>query len=139
MRFVDASVFLYAYLKPKKPLPPNVADMKRNARGIVARINAGEMVSTSLTHVSEVANILEAVMPLNESHKVTRDLIYANTVEVLEPSRENFFDAIEIAEESALGLNDAVAYVLMRTNGIEEIYSFDKHFDQLPDIRRLSR
>jgi len=139
MRFVDASVFLYAYLKPKKPLPPNVADMKRNARGIVARINAGEMVSTSLTHVSEVANILEAVMPLNESHKVTRDLIYANTVEVLEPSRENFFDAIEIAEESALGLNDAVAYVLMRANGIEEIYSFDKHFDQLPDIRRLSR
>jgi|SRR5208337_2934370 len=139
MRFIDASVFLYAYLKPKKTLPPNVADMKRNARGIVARINAGEMVSTSLTHVSEVANILEAVMPLNESHKVTRDLIYANTIEVLEPSRENFFDAIEIAEESALGLNDAVAYVLMRTNGIEEIYSFDKHFDQLPDIRRISR
>lgn len=74
-----------------------------------------------------------------ESHKVTRDLIYANTIEVLEPSRENFFDVIEIAEESALGLNDAVAYVLMRTTGIEEIYSFDRQFDQLPDSTRISR
>ncbi len=139
MRFVDASVFLYAYLKPKKALPPNVAEMKRNARGIVARINAGEAVSTSLTHVSEVANILEAVMPLNESHKVTRDLVYANTIDVLEPSRENFFDAIEVAEESAVGLNDAVAYALMKSNEIQEIYSFDRHFDQLPDIKRISR
>jgi hypothetical protein len=60
-------------------------------------------------------------------------------MEVLEPSRENFFDAIETAEESALGLDDAVAYALMRTKGIEEIYSFDRHFDQLPDIRRISR
>ncbi len=139
MRFVDASVFLYAYLKPKKTIPPNVAEMKRNAKGIVTRINAGEMVTTSLTHVSEVANILEAVMPLNESHKVTRDLIYANTIKVLEPNKQNFFDAIEVAEESAVGLNDAVAYALMRSNDIQEIYSFDRHFDQLPDIRRISR
>ncbi len=139
MRFVDASVFLYAYLKPKKAIPANVAEMKRHARGIVARINAGEMVSTSLTHVSEVANILEAAMPLNESHKVTRDLVYANTIEVLEPSKENFFEAIEVAEESAVGLNDAVAYVLMRSNEIDEIYSFDRHFDQLPDVKRISQ
>ena len=139
MKFVDASVFLYAYLKPKRAIPANVAQMKRNARGIISRINAGEMVSTSLTHVSEVANILEAVMPINESHKVIRDLIYVSTIEVLEPSRENFFDAIEVAEESAVRLNDAVAYVLMRSNEIGEIYSFDKHFDQLPDVKRISQ
>ncbi len=139
MRFVDASVFLYAYLKPKKAIPPSLAETKRNAKGIIARINAGEMVATSLTQISEVANILEAVMPLDGSRKVTRDLISANAIEVLEPRKENFLDAIEVAEDFSVGLNDAVAYILMRTNEIEEIYSFDSHFDQLPDIKRITR
>jgi len=137
MRFVDASLFLYAYLKPRKAVPDEVAEMKKNAKVIVKRINSGERVATSLTHVSEVANILEASMPIHESPMVMRDLIHSPTIAILEPSRENYVDAVEVAEEVSVGLNDGVAYVLMKENGIEEIYSFDRHFDRFKDVRRV--
>ena len=137
MRFVDASLFLYAYLKPRKAVPDEVAEMKKNAKVIVKRINSGERVATSLTHVSEVANILEASMPIHESHMVMRDLIHSPTIAFLEPSRENYVDAVEVAEEVSVGLNDGVAYVLMKENGIEEIYSFDRHFVRFKDVRRV--
>ena len=137
MRFVDASLFLYAYLKPRKAVADEVAEMKRNSKLIVKRINSGERVATSLTHVSEVANILEASMPIHESHMVMRDLIYSPTIAILVPSRENYVDAVEVAEEVSVGLNDGVAYVLMKENGIEEIYSFDRHFDRFKDVRRV--
>jgi hypothetical protein len=138
MRFVDASVFLYAYLKPKRPIPTGVAEMKRRARGILARITAGEVVSTGLIHLSEVANILEAVMSLDESRKIITDLFSSETIEVLDSVKRDFLDAIDIAEESNVGVNDGVACVLMRSNGIGEIYSFDSDFDRIPGIKRLT-
>jgi len=137
MRFVDASLFLYAYLKPRKAVSGEVAEMKKAARNIVKRIDSGEKVSTSLTHVSEVANILEASMPIYGSHQIMRDLVHSPTVSIFEPTRKNYMDAVEVAEELSVGLNDGVAYVLMKENGIDEIYSFDKHFDRFKDARRI--
>ena len=58
-------------------------------------------------------------------------------ISIFEPAREDYVDAVEVAEEVSVGLNDGVAYVLMRENGIEEIYSFDKHFDRFKDVRRV--
>src|SRR3990172_8300410 len=88
-------------VKPRgKPVADEVAEMKKNAKVIVKRINSGERVATSLTHLSEVANILEASMPIHESHTVMRDLIHSPTIAILEPSRENYVDAVEVAEEA---------------------------------------
>ncbi|MCK4474847.1 PIN domain-containing protein [Candidatus Bathyarchaeota archaeon] len=48
-----------------------------------------------------------------------------------------------VANESFLiydvGLNDAVASVLMKRGGIKEIYSFDAHFDKIEWVKRLTR
>ena len=114
-----------------------VAEMKRNAKAIMRRINAGEKAATSLVHLSEVANILEASMPVRKCHLVMRDLIHSPMISIFEPAREDYVDAVEVAEEVSVGLNDGVAYVLMRENGIEEIYSFDKHFDRFKDVKRV--
>jgi len=137
MRFVDASLFLYAYLKPRKVMSDEAAEVKQAAKTIVRRINSGEKVATSLTHLSEVANILEASMPIQSSHLIMHDLIHSPTISLLEPTKDNYVDAIQIAEEANVGLNDAVAYVLMKENEIEEIYSFDKRFDRFEDARRV--
>jgi len=45
--------------------------------------------------------------------------------------------AVSIAREKNVSANDALAYVCMRANGIREIYSFDRHFDQFSDITRM--
>jgi len=48
-----------------------------------------------------------------------------------------------LANESFLlygiGLNDAVASILMKQEGISEIYSFDTHFDKIAWIKRLTQ
>jgi predicted nucleic acid-binding protein len=137
LRFVDASVFLYAYLRPKRAVPNEIAEMKKASKAILRRIDTGEKVYSSLVHLSEVANILEAVLPVNESHSILRDLLYATTLILLEPTKGNYLDAIEVAQEAAVGLNDALAYVLMKAMDMKEIYSFDRHFDQFDDIKRI--
>jgi predicted nucleic acid-binding protein len=137
MRFVDASVFLYAYLLPKKAVPNEIAEMKKAARAILRRINTSEKVYSSLIHLSEVANILEAVTPVDESLKIMRDLLYATTLVILEPTNGDYLDAIEVAHEAGVGLNDGLAYVLMKATGVREIYSFDRHFDRFDDIERI--
>jgi hypothetical protein len=139
MRFVDASVFLYAYLRPKKAVPNEIAEMKKASRAILRRINDGEKVYSSLIHLSEVANILEAVMPINESWTIMRGLLYATQMVILEPTKDNYLDAIEVTGEAGVGLNDGLAHVLMKATGVREIYSFDRHFDRFDDIERICK
>jgi len=38
-----------------------------------------------------------------------------------------------------MSANDALAYLFMRSYGLKEIYSFDKHFDGLKDVVKLSK
>ena len=47
IRFVDASVFVHAYLKPRRELRPHEILIKKRARTIVSRINQGEPVLVS--------------------------------------------------------------------------------------------
>ena len=51
VRFVDANVFLYAYLKPKRKLKRHEAEIKKHAKNIVYKINKGEEVILSLIHI----------------------------------------------------------------------------------------
>jgi len=139
MRFVDASVFLYAYLRPRRAVSNDVAQMKKASKAILRRINADEKVYSSLIHLSEVANILEAALPVSESHKIMRDLLYTATIVTLEPTKSNYLDAIEVAQEATVGLNDALAYLLMKSSNVREIYSFEQHFDRFDDIKRIQQ
>jgi len=45
----------------------------------------------------------------------------------------------QVADKHAIGINDALAYETMKGNTIHEIYSNDKHFDNLPEITRILR
>jgi len=137
-RFVDASVFIYAYLKPRKPLTPEISKLKKAAQAIVKRINQGEPVTISLIHISEIANVLEARMPLKTSLEILTDLMTIENLRILEPTTELYQSAVEEAKIVNVGVNDALAYLLMKEKGITEIYSFDLDFDQMKDITRLA-
>lgn len=136
-RFVDASVFIYAYLKPKKPPTPEISKLKKDAQSIVKRINEGEPVITSLIHISEIVNILEARMPLKKSLEILTDLMTIDNLEILQPTVALYQSAIEEAKMVNVGVNDALAYFLMKKKGITEVYSFDLDFDRMKGIKRL--
>jgi uncharacterized protein len=138
LRFVDASVFLHAYLRPVKKPPPDIETLKGKARGIVRRISEGEEVTTSLVHMSEIANILEARAGLQVAVDILSGLFTLTNLIVLEPSRGSYELALEESMAHAIGINDTMASILMRGEGISEIYSFDKDFDKLKNLKRVA-
>jgi predicted nucleic acid-binding protein len=139
MRYVDASVFLHAFLKPKRILTSQEIQIKEDAKKIVRRINLGERVLISVIHVGEIANVLEDYLPLQEALEIERAVCFRDSVEIETVDTLVLTQALGEAERWNIGLTDALAYVLMKTKMVNEIYSFDRDFDRLNDIKRITR
>ncbi|MCS4541070.1 MAG: type II toxin-antitoxin system VapC family toxin [Euryarchaeota archaeon] len=137
MRFIDASVFVYAYLRPRRALPEDIATFKSSAKKIIERVENGEEVATTVVHLSEIANILEARMPLEQSLEVLSSIVLLNNITIEDVLGTGYIAAIEEALNFGVGVNDVIAARIMKKLRITEIYSFDKHFDKIPDIKRL--
>ncbi|KXB00465.1 hypothetical protein AKJ41_04070 [candidate division MSBL1 archaeon SCGC-AAA259O05] len=139
MRFVDASVFVHAYLKPKRELEPHEKEIKEGARKIIQRIEEGEEVSTSVVHLSETANILEGFFPLEKALSLESSILTKDNIRVMNVSRKDYLNAMGRALEEEKGLNDLLAYVLMKKEDQSEIYSFDGDFDEIEGIERIDK
>jgi predicted nucleic acid-binding protein len=131
-------VFVYAFLKPKRKLQPHEQKIKEAAKKIVTRINEGEETVTSVVHFSEICNVLEDHLPIQEACTLEKGLLLLENIAVQEVSEEHYLKALAIAEELQIGANDALAYVLMKEEGINRIYSFDKDFNEFKDIRTIT-
>ena len=131
MRFVDVNVFIYAVLKPRRKLNEKEQRIKDSAKKIFERINRGEEVVTTVLHLSEVANVLEDAVNLSFSVSFIRDILLKDNINVEDVSQEDYLRSVMLAEERKVSLNDALAYIVMKRKGIEEIYTFDKHFRNL--------
>jgi predicted nucleic acid-binding protein len=114
VRFVDASVFLHAYLKPKRTLKPHEKEIRENAKSILRRISEGERVLTTTVHFGEVANLLEDLLPLPEALELESGILALDNVEMVEVSRGMYLAVNSLAVEKGVGLNDALAVVAMR-------------------------
>ena len=136
--FIDANVFVYAFLKTKRKLQPSEENIKDAAKKIITRISGGETVFTSVVHFSEVCNILEDFMPIKEAIELEMNLLFQENIGIKEVSGEDYLKALIIAEDQEIGANDALAYVLMKETQINRIYSFDKDYDRFKDIERIT-
>jgi predicted nucleic acid-binding protein len=78
-------------------------------------------VITTIVHLSGVANILEDITGTDFAAKFIGDVLLKKNVTVE--------DYIEIRLGMGISVNDSLAYLIMRR--INEIYTFDKHFEKL--------
>ena len=138
MRFIDANVFLYAFLKPKRELSQADINIKRSARKIIRLIDTEEKVLTTTAHISEVLNILEAHTNYDYAREAAERLILNDNINIEAVSKEDYAIAIEIAKKHGISMNDGLAILFMDRNGLKEIYSFDKHFDKVEVISRVT-
>ena len=136
--FVDTNVFVYALLKPTRKLQLHEIKAKEAAKQIVSRINAGEEVACSVVHFSEICNIIEYYLPLKEALILEKGLLLRENIQICEVTPDDYLNAVSISEQYPVGLNDALAYVLMKKTAITKIYSFDKHFDCFPEAHRIT-
>lgn len=135
--FLDANVLVYAFLKTKRKLEQHETRIKDVAKNIITRINSGEKTVTSVVHFSEVCNILEDYLPLEEALAIEKDLLFQDNLSIKTVTEEDYLKAIATAEDQQVGTNDALAYVLMKEEGLTRIYSFDKDFDKFKNINRI--
>ena len=138
-RYVDASVFVHAYLKPRRKLGAREGNIKKRARAIVGRINRGEPVLLSTVHFAEIANVLEDWMALRDAQAVQLGLATMDNVRLLPVTRSDILDALALAAETEVGTTDALAVVLMEREGTTDVYSFDRDFDQFDGLRRVAQ
>jgi len=131
MRFIDANVFLYAAVKPKGKISKEILERKERSRRILLRVENGEEVITTVVHLSEVANILEAKVNLATALKFVKNLLLAENVRILPVSQEDYLRALLIAKEKNVSVNDALAYLKMKEINVKEVYTFDNHFKNL--------
>jgi hypothetical protein len=112
--------------------------MKERAAAIVGRIEHGkEVIATSVVHLSEIANVVEETVGAEMAAHLLQSLLASRYVQVLDVSRRTYELAVLKALEVNISPNDALAYLLMLERGLKQIYSFDRHFDQLSGITRV--
>ena len=51
---------------------------------------------------------------------------------------EQYRGALQLSDLLNLGINDALAYLIMGEGHVDEIYSFDQHYDNLPQVKRIT-
>lgn len=138
LAYVDANVFVYAFLKPKRKLQSHEVTIKEAAKRIVTRISAGEEVVTSVVHFSEVCNVLDDHLPFEEALALEKGLLLRENIRILEATQNDYLNGVSISEQHHIGINDSLAYVIMKKLEVVRLYSFDKHFDYFSDVERLT-
>jgi len=137
MRFLDANVFVYAYYKPKRKLNEKEKRMKEEAKNIVSRIMEGEQIVTSITHLSEMVNILKHALSLTDLNDIVFTLLSMENVEIVDVTKSDYLHAVSLGKELMLDPNDALAVIIMKRKEINEIYTFDSDFNKVKWIKRL--
>jgi len=139
LRFVDSNVFLHAFLAPRRTLRKEEQKVKDEAKAIVERIEGDEEVAMTTAHLSEVINIIETGIGLQKSLGFLAWIITKRNIKVYPVAVEHYETAMPFAKDRRISANDALAYLSMKAHRMEEIYSFDKHFDQLKDVVKLPK
>ncbi len=134
MQFLDANIFVYAFVNPKRNLDAATIAAKKKAAAI---LQSQREFCTSVVHVSEVANVIESISGQEQSTKIISALLSTPNIKVLSVSAQDYLTASQVSLQAKVGANDALAYVLMKSNGVSEMLSFDRAFDKLPGIKRL--
>ncbi|MDT7892625.1 MAG: PIN domain-containing protein [Thermoproteota archaeon] len=75
-------MFLHAYLKPKRELKDSEKGDKEKTIDILKNIENGEEVITSVVHISEILNIIEARLGLDKTIIFLEDLLSMENIKI---------------------------------------------------------
>jgi predicted nucleic-acid-binding protein len=131
MIFIDTNIFL-RYFEREDELA------YKKAEKFFTEIVNGNItgISTSLV-IAEVIWVLERFYGWNKEEICNNIELILETPNIRFEERNILIGAINIYKEKNISFIDAYNYFFMRANGVDKIYSFDRDFDKLPDIKRL--
>jgi predicted nucleic-acid-binding protein len=131
LRFVDTNIFI-RYLTADIPEKAEACEtlFKRAISG------KGKLFTTDLV-IAEIIWVLESYYELEKSdirEKVEKIL---NTPNLLCPQKDLILGALNLYTKNNIDYIDAFNALMLREKGIEELYSYDPHFDRIDGLIRL--
>ena len=131
MRFVDTNVFLRFLVNDN----PATADA---GEALFRKAIAGEEeLLTSEMVIAEIIWVLESYYELNRSDIRESVEKILNTKNLNCPNAEIIISALSFYVEKDIDYIDAYNVFAMKRDKINEIYSYDKHFDRVSWIKRI--
>ena len=133
MQFIDTNIFLRFLTKDDPSKAAKCRQLLQSASEGVLKLYTTDLVVAELiwvlqspkTYNLNPAEICEIIMPL-----LTIKNLYF-------PSKKVFPDIMELFQTENIDYIDAYNSVIMKGRKIDTIYSYDKHFDQLPYVVRI--
>jgi uncharacterized protein len=132
MQFIDTNIFLRFLTKDDPEKAARCRELLQNATEGDLKLYTTDLV------VAELIWVLQSPKTYNISpSEIYKIIIPLLTIKNLYfPSKNVFPDIMELFITENIDFIDAYNSVIMRDRKIDTIYSYDKHFDQLPDLLR---
>jgi len=131
MIFLDTNIFLRYFLKENELVFGKLEKL------------FSEIILGNIIGVANAMIIAEVVWVLSRSYKWSKEKICDNIEFILSTPNIRFKDkailvnAVNVYRGENIGFIDAYNYSYMQYYGVNKIYSFDRDFDRLKDIKRL--
>jgi predicted nucleic-acid-binding protein len=87
--------------------------------------------------VAEIVWVLESYYELPKEEIQDKVEKILNTPNLICPRKELILNALTMYSEKNIDYIDAVNALILKERGIEELYSYDKHFDRIEGLTRL--
>ena len=130
MRFVDSNVFIYVLVKSPK-------DDYMTAKRILQRIEEGEETITNTAVIQEIVDWLEYNNRRREIETFLAAINSYITMKKAKVSWNEMMEAIGDMKKYDLDLVDALTLQTMKKNDVKEIYTNDKDFDRVKEVKRI--
>ena len=131
MRFVDTNVFL-RFLLNDDPEKADACEM------IFQRaVNGEESLFTTEMVIAEIVWVLESYYELSKGDVREKLEKILNTQNLDCPNREIIINALAAYEEKNIDYVDAYNASVLKIKGINEVYSYDRHYDRIKWLKRF--
>ncbi|MDW8034551.1 MAG: PIN domain-containing protein [Nitrososphaerota archaeon] len=87
--------------------------------------------------MAEILEIMEARLSLKRAIQFLEKILTIENIRVEGVQRKDYEEALVIASRYKVSPSDAATCVISRKMNVSEIYSFDKHFDNIPFVKRI--
>ena len=133
MRFVDSTIFI-------KWSQATIAEAQRDEKislcgYVLAKIRNGEEALTSSLVKDEVLIWLSRYKASRLGDFI-RSLTALTHLKIVNPTLQDELESAMTHGQYPLGISDLINLSIMKRYGVHEIYSMDKGFDGVPDVKR---
>ena len=130
-KFIDTNIFL-RYLTGDDPSKYD------NCREIFRKAIEGKIaLATSGMVIAELVWTLLSYYKVAKAEVVEKISIIVSTENLYVPDKNIITDALVLYSRKNIDYIDAYNAVFMKYHGLDEIYSYDRDFDAIEDIKRM--